>query len=509
MRGEIVMRASLTKVLIVDDERLIRQGILHYMNWQEEGFEVVGEAANGEEALKLIDALHPDIIITDIVMPVMNGTDLIKYVKEHYPSIEMIVLSSYADFDYVRDTFKNGVVDYILKPKLDGDILLETLKRVEKTAQLKGHVPKQVTGDVPVKAVIEKILKKYHHADDIQTLDAFLGDEGFLFAQLTRSDFSSDEALAQTAIFTGLTTVELERDDRHQLVMCIGTKLALNQAIDEAKMRLLAHRHNPLSIIISTFYDKAKDSITAFDEIKALRNYHFFLSDLPVIHYNHLPPRVPLEKPFDLSIFLTLFKQKKYDVALSYVDEYIGRVKQDYTYQINEVKNLLGNIIFNMVIAFTELKGKSEHFEQKKYQYFNVINHGTTLVACYYHFQQFYDELTSDVMIDSLQQDNISQLLAYIDRHYSEPLSLTDLSAHFHFNPSYLSSYFSQHLNKGFSDYLTDIRINKAKELLNNDDLSIADVGSMVGYQDHSYFCKVFKKKTKQSPSRFRKELIK
>lgn len=502
------MRRSLTKVLIVDDERLIRQGILHYMNWQEEGFEVVGEAANGEEALTLIDALHPDIVITDIVMPVMNGTDLIKYVKTHYPSIEMIVLSSYADFDYVRDTFKNGVVDYILKPKLDGEILLETLKRVEKTAQLKGHVPKETVEEVPVKALIEKMLKKYHHLDDVDTLDAFLGNNGFVFAQMTRSDFSSVGVLERKDIFTDLTTVALESDDHHQLVMYIGTKEVLNHAIDNAKTHLSTHQHNPLSILISMFYDKAKDITTAFDEIKSLRNYHFFLSDLPVIQYNDLPPHVALEKPFDLSIFLTLFKQKKYDVALSYVDDYIGRVKQDYTYQINEVKNLLGNIIFNMVIAYTEIKGKSEHFEQKKYQYFNVINHGTTLVSCYYHFQQFYDELTSDVMTDNLQQDNMSQLLAYIDEHYSESLSLTDLSAHFHFNPSYLSSYFSQHLNKGFSDYLTDVRINKAKELLSNHDLSIADVGSMVGYQDHSYFCKVFKKKTKQSPSRFRKEFV-
>ncbi len=120
------------KVLIVDDEVLIRQGVKHYINWEQEGFQIVGEASNGKEAIELIELLNPHIVITDIVMPVMDGMELTAFIKSHYPEIEVIVLSSFGDFDYVRSTFQHGVADYILKPKLEGPELLKALQKVAK-----------------------------------------------------------------------------------------------------------------------------------------------------------------------------------------------------------------------------------------------------------------------------------------------------------------------------------------------------------------------------------------
>lgn len=499
------MQESLTKVLIVDDERLIRQGILHYINWQDEGFEVVGEASNGEEARVLIDELKPDIVITDIVMPVMNGTDLIKAIKADHPTIDVIVLSSYADFDYVRDTFKHGVIDYILKPKLDGEVLLETLKRVVKTAALKGHASQPTKPDVSLKAKVEKVLKKYHHDTDLTELNQWLAGNSLMFVELRRSDFSHVEPLHSIEQLVALDVIGLEQGDHHALYLAYGDALKLDEAMTTAVGTMDVRT---MSLLQSTNSDRAEDLSRLYDEIKLLRRYHFFLSEEAHLSYQALPPHAPCEKAFDLSIFLTLFKQEKYDVTLRYLDDYLTRVKQAYQSEPNEVKNLLGNIIFNMVVVLTETAGNHDHFEQKKYQYFNAINHSATLVEAYFHFQQFYNELTDELLKANQSDNNLTKLLGYIDDHYSEPLSLTDLSAHFHFNPSYLSSYFSQHLNKGFSDYLTDVRITKAKELLDNPDLSIADVGSMVGYHDHSYFCKVFKKKTKLSPSRYRKEAM-
>lgn len=104
------------KVLIVDDALLIRKGIKHSINWEKEGFQIIGEGKNGEEALELIETFHPHIVITDMVMPVMDGVELTKAIKEDFPQIEIIILSSFGDFDYVRSTFQLGISDYILKP---------------------------------------------------------------------------------------------------------------------------------------------------------------------------------------------------------------------------------------------------------------------------------------------------------------------------------------------------------------------------------------------------------
>lgn len=100
----------------------------------------------------------------------------------------------------------------------------------------------------------------------------------------------------------------------------------------------------------------------------------------------------------------------------------------------------------------------------------------------------------------------MQKLLAYIDEHYSEPLRLSSLGEHFHFNPSYLSGYFSAHHSEGFSEYLNKTRITKACELLSSDELSISEISAKVGYADHSYFTKVFKKHTGLSPSQYRRQ---
>ena len=124
------MEQHLTKILIIDDELLLRNGIKYLCNWEENGFTIAGEASNGLEALHMIEEIQPDIILTDIIMSVMDGIEFTKKLKEQYPWIHIIVLSSYDDFEYVKSLFKLGVADYLLKPALDKDELLALMNRL-------------------------------------------------------------------------------------------------------------------------------------------------------------------------------------------------------------------------------------------------------------------------------------------------------------------------------------------------------------------------------------------
>ena len=123
------MSKNYCKVLIVEDEFIMRQGIKHMLEWEKEGFTIVGESTNGQEALDLIEKLKPNIIISDIVMPILNGVDFSKVVQKRYPDLQIIILSSYDNFEYVKDTLLSGAVDYILKPTLNPEQLLVTLKK--------------------------------------------------------------------------------------------------------------------------------------------------------------------------------------------------------------------------------------------------------------------------------------------------------------------------------------------------------------------------------------------
>ena len=117
------------KVLIIDDEFIMRQGMKHMLEWEKEGFQIVGEATNGQEGLDLIEKLEPDIVLADIVMPVLDGIEFSQILKQKYPGIQLIILSSYDKFEYVKSTLLNGASDYILKPTLNPEILLKTLQK--------------------------------------------------------------------------------------------------------------------------------------------------------------------------------------------------------------------------------------------------------------------------------------------------------------------------------------------------------------------------------------------
>ena len=119
------------KVIIVDDEKLLRQGFIHMTNWSEYDIHIVGEASNGQEALELIEQTDPDIVITDIKMPVMDGIELTCIIKQKYPHIQIVILSSYDDFDYVRETLKLGALDYILKAQMEYTELLNILGKAK------------------------------------------------------------------------------------------------------------------------------------------------------------------------------------------------------------------------------------------------------------------------------------------------------------------------------------------------------------------------------------------
>ena len=118
------------RVMIVDDEYIMRQGIKYMINWEEYGFQVVGEASNGKEALDFMEKLKPNVVFCDIAMPVMDGLDFVRIVHRKYPDVQILILSAYDKFEYVRQALLNGAVDYVLKPTLNPEELLKILSKI-------------------------------------------------------------------------------------------------------------------------------------------------------------------------------------------------------------------------------------------------------------------------------------------------------------------------------------------------------------------------------------------
>ena len=155
------------RILIVEDEYLTRQGIKGMIHWEQEGFQIVGEASNGEEALARIEELKPQIVLTDVVMPVMDGIALTQAIQERYPETRVIVLSGYSDFEYVKSIFQHGAVDYILKPTLNQQELLATLCKA--AGQIPDFVLTRGGGD-SFESVINQALSGFPAPDALEKL---------------------------------------------------------------------------------------------------------------------------------------------------------------------------------------------------------------------------------------------------------------------------------------------------------------------------------------------------
>ncbi|WP_456288126.1 response regulator transcription factor [Paenibacillus sp. AK002] len=510
------------KIMIVDDEMLVRQGIKHLLDWEQEGYRIVGEASNGLEALNLMDEVSPHVILTDIVMPVMGGEKLVKVVKEKYPHIEIIVLSSFSEFDYVRSTFQSGVADYILKPKLEADYLMSILNKVTaKMVAMKPDAdPRADQGEAQILQAIEKLMTGYESSlDPLLVHSRFpFGQYLFFGADLKHVKESGDRWSFGNELESELRKIAMADMVFMRLKFVNDTALFLlnvnperrNELVIEFRQLIpkLAHDTSETHFVISQcFADFNSLGEVYHDNYLKLMRYGFFLKDRTLIEYEHLPglPDSPLE--YDMGELLEQLKRKQYRKAFTGFLEYACLRSMDYRTDIFEFKSSLGNFIFNVATTLGKMKVETGSLENAKYDYFRKIDEARYAGEAIAVVEAFIREAERAIgETNTSVNPNMDRLLEYIQDHYADPITLTGVARQFHFNASYLSSYFASYNGEGFSEYLNKIRLEKAMELLLTTEFTISEISASVGYSDQSYFTKVFKKQTGISPSQFRRQ---
>lgn len=526
--------SDLCRVLVVDDELLTRQGIRHLLNWEQHGYEIVGEAANGREALEMIERLKPHIVITDVVMPVMDGEELVRIMRSHYPHIEVVVISSYGEYQYVRSTFQSGVADYILKPRLETDELLNVLRRTA------GKIPgmhmqmrnpeelAMVDTDQLLDSVLERLLAGYEVDDAV--LDEALHAAGLSYdsyvligADLRRlpghahglSTALADQVREwlREASYSSAARWLRAPDEAHQMLMLVNMpgddylKLVYDAGrLAEQKSAVMPE----LTWVISDPFDDLRQLSEVYREgwLKQL-SYQFYFPARMLASSRDLPPAPtsPWQEP-DPKQLLADIRRGQISSAFARIRDSLGQASAHYTTSPFTLKSKLSNLVFHAALGLSESAVRclsSDRLEEMKYAAFRSIDQARDVEEAIASVEAFLRNLEAAGIENGAADDKLQRLLAYIDEHYSEPLRLSTLSEHFHFHPSYLSEYFSTHHAEGFSEYLNKTRINKARDMLQDAELTISEIGAKVGYPDHSYFTKVFKKYTGMSPSEYRR----
>jgi len=505
------------KVLIVDDEYIMRQGLKYMISWEEEGYEILGEATNGEEALRSLKEEQPDIIISDIVMPVLDGADFTEVVHRLYPQIRIIILSGYDKFEYVKSTFQNGVTDYILKPTLTPDILRQVLskasegltvneKPAQKNAGLERSLGKYLQG------MTDKIDKELIKKELPMSLFTLYG------VDISRKDRKTPDLsdVLFSGIKKGIAESSSNPDGIKTLVLMYREEAALvifnHEHHHTTKVRELAGSINDRLLAMDDVFGVISRSFTDITRLREIsrndifRNLEksFYFPSEKLLEAESLSDKtLPRNERFDFFKFNTLLADRNFLEAIGELKAYNEKALE-YMTDPYALKNQIKNMIYHLLdyMDLDPIEG-----EDKRYGYFKAIDDSKDVKSYRKAMEEIFnglEGLTGNSIPGS--DENMERITAYIKDNYREDLKLEDLADKFGFNYHYLSSYFSTHMKEGFSDYLNRYRIKQAAKLLKETGEPISSVGQTVGYSDHSYFCRVFKKITGKTPSEYRRE---
>ena len=504
--------ANYCKVVIIDDEFIMRQGMKHMLDWEKEGFQIVGEASNGQEGLEIIERTNPNIVLADIVMPVLDGIEFSEILQKRFPEVQLIILSSYDKFEYVKSTLLNGAVDYILKPTLNPENLLGTLKKaVRKIPGM--ELEKNEKGSL--QSQLERFLSGYQ-----EKLDEVLFVEYFphtlyrlLGINLKKLCGNQKDKMAEVreSIFHFFQDkkeyVHIPLFLEEEIFCCIFNFRVKDEkdvlADIETWVDKTAKMYETVFFVAgNSFSDMQKIRASYQKEIKSMVDQQFYFKGKPL--YIQQTPRVSeKEERFPFEAYSEHLSHGGFREAAGMLRKYIIYLEQR---QVEEyrLKNLTKNLLYNYLMEIEKYDVESEELRQT---YFHRLDQVRYLEEFQQVFQKIIEEL-EELQIQKIEVEDVKilEIKRYIKEHYQEALELTELADRFGFNYHYLSSYFSKYIKEGFSGYLNKIRIEKACELLRKGEMSISEISASTGYSDHSYFCRVFKKVTGNTPSYYKRQ---
>ena len=524
------------KVMIVDDDRIIRKGLMKTIPWAENGFKLVGEAGDGEQALELIRQEQPQIVVSDIRMPFMDGLELARRTRELYPAIKFIFLTGFEDFSYAKQAINLQAVDYMLKP-VERDDLLEKVRKAaaawdkehgsktqlrEAQPYLKGSLfQKILTGQAPDDTMIREAAHLSLDLDhpyglvmlaciddyDLEPVHPAVGHRQ-LKQQLSTK---LDQMLLSLELIGG--TFILEHDVLVVLLMADESagldeqaRLAAQDACRLAREQL----ESTLTIGLGTVQPGLHGVAASFDDAHSVLAFRHVIGKDTVITLGDVDQLVNEVQQTEGGAEEDLVEK----VRLGLVDDALQLLTTMEGKLCSSGLNL-GEVRLRAVDMLLGLFKGAEKWAPdwctghtaKKAQYYSQINHMQTVAEIMDLLRSLVDSLAQFMTDENVSQrgDVIDEVTAYIEDHYAEHgLSLQDIGRYVHMNPIYLSVLFKKKKKITFTGFLLQIRMTKAMEMLRSTDLKTYEVAEQTGYSSPEYFGACFKKYTGCSPLEFR-----
>lgn len=494
------------KILIIDDEFIFRQGLRYMMDWESCGYTIAGEASNGQEGLEAVRQLSPDLILCDIVMPIMDGVEFVRQIHglEGPP---VVMLSNYDEFDKVRKAFQYGAADYLLKSRVTREDILKCLDRFSS--------PKSQTGTVkPAKSfqnLARQVLDGYAK-EPYKELSAYIKSRipaplySLLYIDAPSKDYP-DERLFQEALeiaLPGRSLLTAITSQSHGIAI-IGVDQEEDISWCPSFLGYLSSHVVHSSCVLGLPFSNLALFREKLEALYELSRYSILFEDKLAFFETDLTKTTEEAPPFPTELYGRCTGQGKWAEAFLILSEYLETFKNQAAINPYKFKSLIEHTMYNTLNdarKFTKNQTEINRIELKLFKqtdyavrYSEVIE---ALAAAFCSLSTVCP--TQKNMADPI----IDSLLLFLGKNYFRQITLYDAAEYLHMNYSYLSAYISQNTDKHFSEHLNETRVAHAKELLEATSLSISDISSAIGYADQSYFGKVFKKLSGLTPLQYR-----
>lgn len=528
---------DLYKVMLVDDEEEVREAMKRRINWEEIGFTVVASAENGEDALEKAEKYEPDVVMTDIQMPFMDGLTMLKHIKDQIPDIRSVIFSGFDEFEYAKEAIRLEAEEYILKP-IDADELKEVFERI------KIRLDEQVSN----KKDYEKLKAHYEQSLPILQEQLLIGLLEGRQSEMDMKEYQEEYGLSLESAFycVGVFAVDGIKDGMLNRTM---TAISLKQIVEERfqdKLQILTTNYLDTVVVIARLkstaegveYEKEMDRIckiagrifdaevvaglgriygnaegihSSYLEAKDATHYRMFIDNNQALCITDVEPIVNIDDYVDEGQLRHMIREIKVGSKESIENE-----TKEFINKLKKKSTSLGQLYFFYTEFLVELARLVRGHSLAEAS-INIVNiNAKEELASFSSLEAFGERLLELCLlvhgkISVERMDNTKKLAEeakqYIADHYSESgLSVDDICKHLGVGTSYFSSVFKKDTGVSFVTYLTNVRMDEAKRLLDTTDEKSYVIAGLVGYDEPNYFSYVFKKHFSVSPSKYRQK---
>ena len=532
-------------ILIVDDEQLIRQGLRARIEYLGIDVDEIFEAENGLMALRLQEEHPIDVVITDIRMPDMDGLELIQEMQKKNNQIKFVVLSGYAEFSYAETAIRLGVKAYLLKPVSNDDLKAafdKAYKEMEQTASVRQEVQMKKRMDREKQVYQqEKALNALFSSQEagVVTREQLCklcgydekmwagGAESVLYLAILHINKESfehqrfrpvDHELVRFMIRNIFEEIQAPcekllvnslSDTRQMYGIFIGDdKKKLRMEVERIYLRMRSVLEKKMGIYLTIGVSRCRSQLEGKEtsEARQALKQRIIYGKANIYFYEDI--RILGEQEFPVS-------------QLHLLEQYIEHI------EIFKVKNLVQEIfseelvkkygsaylrimwirILNLLLHHYERRGRNAAEIEKMLQNYNLLDRIQSLQEIRQKIIEMVMECVStESVADANARSKIQMAIGYIQEHFAENLTVNVLAEHYGMSPNYFSSMFKKEMSRSAVNYITELRINQARELLYHSELSVVDISKKVGYEDSQYFFRVFKKYLGMTPLQYREE---